>query len=196
MSATYASDRQESTAGGGFLIAAISVLCSILVLGGLYYATGTGERHKMALAGGQCEPNLSPSGLPCTTVSALKAQYRQMLNPDIQQLNADVAAYTANEGNNLAAAEAALSAQVKEAGALKAGLAQFPFPPVMAPKVKVLLQAIQVRVSLTVEQARSSSLAQLQSFNAQIDVASATVQTDMTAVGKALERPPTVAQEP
>jgi hypothetical protein len=186
----------ESTTGGGFLIAAISVLSGILVIAGLFYALGTGERHKVALAAGQCEPNLSPSGLPCTTVSMLKAQYRQTLNPYLQQLNADVAAYTANEGNNLAAAEAALSAQVKEADALDTSLAHFPFPPVIAPKVTVLLQAIQARVKLTAEQAQSSSLAQLQSFNAQIDAASATVQTDLTAVGRALEKPPTVAQEP
>jgi hypothetical protein len=197
MSATYARGRQiGSTSGGGLLIAAISVLCGILVLGGLYYATGTSQRHKMALAGGQCEPNLSPSGLPCTTVNTLKSDYRKMLNPDLQQLSTDVADYTDNEGNNLAAAEAALSAEVREADALNASFARFPFPPVVAPKVTVLMQAIQARVKLTAQQARSSSLAQLQSFNAQIDVASATVQTDLTAVGKAMEKPPTVDQEP
>jgi len=52
------------------------------------------------------------------------------------------------------------------------------------------------RANLTAEQARSSSLTQLRSFNHRVEVASAAVQTEMKLTLKALDTPPTVKQEP
>lgn len=192
----YARRGTEQAHAGGVIVAAISVLAAVLVAAGLWYAAGTGERHKVALAAAGCEPNLSPSGLPCTTVQMLTSQYTKMTTPAVQQLNADVAAYTASEGSSLAAAKAALMAEVTSATALARSLTRFPFPPAVVPEAKALIQAIDGRVKLIAEQAQSSSLGQLQSFNNQIDIASAAIQTDMTLVGKALDKPPTVAQEP
>ena len=42
---------------------------------------------------------------------------------------------------------------------------------------------------LTAEQARSSSLTKLRSFNQRVQVASVAVQTEMTLIGKALDSP-------
>jgi hypothetical protein len=195
MNATYASDRQRTT-GGGFIIVVISFLSAVVVLMGFWYATGTSERNKIGLAAAGCEPNLSPSGLQCTTYQTVAQQYTKITTQDIQQLNADVAAYTANEGNDLTAAETALTAEVKEANALDTSLVQFPFPPVVAPQATALMQATQASVKLIAEQARSTSLIQLQSFNNQVAAANAAVQTDMTLVGKALSKSPTAKQEP
>lgn len=197
MNATYArGGQQRMTAGGGVIIGIISLLCAVLVIAGFYYAAGTGERHKIGLAAAGCEPNLSPNGLPCTTWQTLSSQYVKMTTPVTQQLNADAAAYTANEGDNLAAAEVAVTAEVTSEHALDASLAQFPFPPAVAPVAKKLVEANDALAKLTAEQARSTSLILLTSFNAQVQAASAVVQTDMELVSKALAKPPTVNQEP
>jgi hypothetical protein len=178
------------------MLVIISSVAAVLVLAGLYYATGVGQRHKAALAAAECEPNLSPSGLQCTTVRMLVRQYGKITTPAIQQLNADVAAYTANETHNLAAAKAALRAEVTLASALDASLARFPFPPAIAPTAKALIRAIHARVTLTAKQARSASLARLRKFNVRVKAASAAVQAEMKLMGKIIATRPTVSQEP
>jgi hypothetical protein len=194
----YARRGQDPTKAAGYALAAISVLAAILLIAALFYATGIGARRKVLLAAGGCAPvpSLVKTGLDCTTEQELASQYTKITTPAVQQLNADLAAYTANEGNNLAAAEAALTADVTSATALDRSLARFPFPASIAPRAKTLIQAIQTSVKLTAEQARSSSIGQLQSFNDQIDAAGADVLTDLTLVGEAIARPPTAAEEP
>jgi len=187
---------EKSTRAGGVILATLAILCTFLVLWGLYYATGTGERHKVALAAAGCEPNLLSVNVGCTTVWMLESQWTKLTTSDIQQLNADVADYTISERRSLAGAKSALTAEVATAKALDTSLAQFPFPPVVAPSAKTLMQAIQARITLTEEQARSTSLAQLRSFNARIDASGAKIQTDMDLVHKALFTRPTAAQEP
>jgi len=201
MSETYATGGyptvgQEDTTVGGVIVSAMSILAAVLVIAGLAYATGTGARHKAALAAAECEPNLSPSGLQCTTVAMLTSQYTAIMNPARQQLNTDAAAYTANEEHHLAAAESALTAIVAAEHALDTRLTSFPFPPALAPVASALLQADQALATLTAEQARSSSLTQLRSFNPRVDLASAAVQAEMTLLRKALAVPPTANQEP
>jgi len=196
MSEISASGSEHGTTAGRVILMAISFLAAVLVLAGLSYATGTGVRHKAALAAAECEPNLSPSGLQCTTVQMLNSQYMAIVTPAVLQLNIDEAAYTANERHNLAAAEVALAAEVTSERALDARLAGFPFPPAVSPAGKALIQANQARATLTAEQARSSSLTQLHAFNQQVDVASTTVQREMKLVLKALGSRPTADQEP
>lgn len=198
MNEAYARRGQDPTKAAGYVLAAISVMAAILLIAALFYATGIGARRKALLAAGGCAPvpSLVKTGLDCTTEQDLASQYTKVTTPAVQQLNADVAAYTANEGNNLAAAETALTAEVTSATALDMGLARFPFPAAIAPRAKALIQAIQASVKLTAEQARSSSIGQLQSFNDQIDVAGAAFRADLTRVGEALAKPPTAAEEP
>jgi hypothetical protein len=187
---------EKSTRAGGVILAAVALLSTFLVIWGLYYATGTGERHKVALAAAGCEPNLLSVNVGCTTVWTLERQWTQLTTSDLQQLNADVADYTANARRNLAKAESALTAEVTTAKAFDTSLARFPFPPAVAPAAKALIRAIDARVKLTAEQARSSSLPQLRSFNGRIQIASAAVETDVKLVRKALYTRPTVNQEP
>jgi hypothetical protein len=59
----------------------------------------------------------------------------------------------------------------------------------MAPIAKALIQANQARAKLTAEQAQSSSLTQLRSFNHQIQTANAAVQADMKLLSQALASP-------
>jgi hypothetical protein len=175
---------------------AISFLAAVLVIAGLAYAAGTGGRHKAALAAAQCEPNLSPSGLHCTTVQMLTGQYAAITTPAMQQLSTDAAAYTASQKHHLTAAESALTAAVATEHALNAKLAGFPFPPAVAPTARALIHASQALAALIARQARSSSLTQLRSLNPRVAAASAAVQTDVKLVRHALATPPTASQEP
>jgi hypothetical protein len=190
MSEAYAREGQAQTTAGGVILVVSSILAALLVTAGLIYAAGTGARHEAALAAASCEPNLSPSGLPCTTAQMLASQYMAIMNPASQQLNTDMAAYTASEKHNLAEAEAALTAEVISERAFDTSLAAITFPPAIAPIAKALVRANQARAGLTAQQARSSSLTQLRSFNRRVQVAGAAVQTEMTLIGKALDSPP------
>lgn len=191
MSATYAAGGQEDTRAGRLILMVVSSLSAILVIAGLSYALGTGQRHEAALAAAGCVPSLSPSGLQCTTWQALENEYTGILTPASQQLSVDAAAYTASEGHNLAAAEAALTAEVTSEHAFDTSLEAVTFPPPIAAMAKALVQADEARAKLTAEQAASSSLTQLRSFNDRVQAASAAVQADLKLIGTALESRPT-----
>jgi hypothetical protein len=197
VSETYAAGgRQDQARVGGILIAAISILSAVLLIAALVYAAGTGGRHKAALAAAGCEPNLSPSGLPCTTVQMLTHRYRLIAAPALQQLATDVSAYAAKDRRNLTAARAALTAEVTVENALGASLARFPFPPAAIPRARALIVANQTSSRLAAQQARSSSLAELRSFNEQARAARAAVRVEINLVGRTLNVPPTASQEP
>jgi hypothetical protein len=197
MSQTYAVDRENRTVGGGLLLAAISLLSAAAVIAGLFYARGVDERRKVLLANDGCAPlTFQPTGLECTSVHDLVSQYNSVTNPILQQLNTDVAAYSASQFRNLATAKAALTAEVTLEHSLGTSLARFTFPPALTPLVKKLIDEDDALAKLTTEQAQSSTLAQLRSFNARSQVAGTAVETDIALVGKALAKPPAASQEP
>jgi hypothetical protein len=210
---------QEQTGAGRVVLMVSSSLAALLVIAGLIYATGTGARHKAAVAAAGCEPSLFISGMPCTTEQMMASQYEAIVTPATQQLNTEIAAYAVNERRDLAAAEADLSAEVVTEQAFDNSLAATTFTPqnraaadaliqhatssgtpvplaaaIFTPRVTViadaLIQANQARATLLAEQARSSSLTQLRSFNHRVQVASAAIQTEMKLIRKALDSPP------
>jgi len=189
MSETYAADGQRRMTTGGILIMVISGLSALLLVAALVYAAGIGPRHVAALAAADCEPNLTPAGMPCTTQPMLARRYAALMAPASQQLTTDAVAYAANERDHLTVAEAALKAEVMAERALGRSLAAFPFPPAVAPVAKRLIEANQARATLTAEQARSSSLTRLRSFNHRVQVAEAAVQAEMRLVAAAVDAP-------
>jgi hypothetical protein len=174
---------------GGVIITAVSCLSTLLLIGALVYAAGIGHRATTALAAADCEPNLSPAGQPCTTQPMLAARYAALFGPTSQQLATDAAAYAANEGDHLAVAEAALTAEAAAELALGRSLAAFPFPPAIAPVAKGLLQASQARVTLTADQARSSSLSRMRALNRQVQQANTAFETEVKLVRAAVDAP-------
>lgn len=222
----YARDDQEpSTTAGGVILTFVALLSTVLVIAGLIYATGMSARHKAAAATSFCEPALFITGLPCINQFMETRQYEGIVNPAIQQLISESAAYTANEHHNLAAAEAALNAEVSTEHALGTSLSALMYTPqskaasvglitnaasfgnpvpmaavIFTPQITVIADALvrdlQALAQLTGEQARSSSLSQLRSFNARIRAATIAVQGEMQLVHKAVETPPTASQEP
>ena len=212
----YARDGTERT--GGVILVVVSCLSAVLVIAGLLYATGTGARHQEAMLIAGCEPSLFFSGLPCTTQQMVISQYEATVNPAIRQLTADTAAYRTNENRHLVAAEAALTAEVSTEQALDSSLAAMTFTPdnraralqlitgaemngnpvpsaaiTFTPRMTVvadaLIQADQALVTLTAEQARSSSLVQLRSFNPRAAAAGAAVRAEMKRLGQAVHAP-------
>jgi hypothetical protein len=193
----------ETLAGGGHgraadgvILVVISVLAAALVIAGLSYAAGASGRHKAALAAAGCEPNLSPSGLQCTTMQTLTSRYMAIATPAIQQMNTGAAAYRGNERHHLAAAEAALTAEVTSENEFDTSLARFPFPPAIVPVARALIQASHARARLIAEQARSSTLPQLRSFNDRVKAASVAVKAEIRLIRTDLDVRPTADQEP
>ncbi len=231
MSDTYAPDGyarggQDDTRVGAFIITVVSVLSAVLVLAGLIYATGTGTRHNAAVLAGDCEPSLFISGLPCTTQQMVMSQYEAVVTPASKLMNAEMAAYLANERHHLVAAEAALTAEAASVQALDNSLAAMAFTPqnraralslitnaasngnptvpsaaiTFTPQMTVianaLIQADQALVKLTAQQARSTTLVELRSFNPRAEAASAAVQTEMKLLRNAVDAPLTASQQP
>ena len=188
-SETYAQGRRRQPTAGGIMIMISSCLSALLLIGAISYALGIGGRERAALAAAGCEPTLTPSMQPCTTQPILASQYLAVITPATQQLNTDAAAYAASEGGHLAVAEAALKAEVTSERALDASLTAFAFPPAIAPLARALIRANQARATLTAEQARSSSLSRMRSFDHQVQLADAAVQTQMRLVRNAVDTP-------
>jgi hypothetical protein len=224
MSEIYSDDYERETVGG-FLVVAISILSGILVLAGLLYAAGTSSRHKTALAVNNCEPSMSPSGLPCNTQQMVISEYNGIVNPASKLLAADMAAYNVNEKRHLAAAEAALASEVATERALDNSLAAAAYTPqnysnaialittafdgggstpgaaiLLTPQATAIANAAvrdnEALATLTAQQARSTSLTRLRSFNTRVGADTAAVQAEMKLIGKTLATPITAAQEP
>jgi hypothetical protein len=211
----YARGGQEDTRSGALIITVVSVLSAVLVLAGLIYAAGTSARHKAAVLAAGCEPSLFISGLPCTTRQMVISQYEGIVNPAIKQLTADTAAYRTNEQHHVVAAEAALTSEVATEQALDNSLAAMAFTPqnraralslittaastvpsaaiTFTPQMTViadaLVQANQALAKLTAQQARSTKLTQLRSFNPRTEAAGAAVQNEMKLLGEAVDGP-------
>ena len=88
---------------------------------------------KVALAAAQCEPNLLSINVGCTTVQMLNSQYKNIADPVAQQVNADVADYTASETHNLTAAETALKAEVTPGERVRHEPGPIPIPALRRP---------------------------------------------------------------
>jgi hypothetical protein len=224
MSEIYADDYEPETFGG-FLVVAISILSGILVLAGLFYATGAHARNQSALALNNCEPSQSPSGLPCNTQQMVISEYSGIVNPASKLLAGDMAAYKIDEGRHLAAAESALTSEVATERALDTSLAAIAYTSqnyanainlitiafdsgantpgaaiLLTPQATAVANAAirdnQALAALTVQQAQSTSLIKLRSFNSRIEADTAAVEAEMKLVGKTLAAPITAAQEP
>ena len=215
----YARGGRENTTAGGVILMIASFLATILVIAGLIYALGTSARHTAAVLAADCEPTLYLMRLLCITQQMVISQYEATVNPAVKQLTADTAAYRTNEARHLVAAEAALTAEVGTEQALDNSLAAMAFTPqnraravalitnasstgnqtppsasiTFTPRMTVVANALiqdnQALIKLTAEQARSTSLTQLRSFNAKTEAAGAAVLTEMKLLRAAVHAP-------
>jgi hypothetical protein len=120
--------------------------------------------------------------------------YTAMAAPADQALTAEVAGYTRNQRDNLAAAESDLRREVKTESAFDDQVGDFTFPNAAVAAGEALVQADAKRVKLLTLQAKSASLSQLQSFDARDRAADAAVAAQVRVIRQDLGLPPVSAQ--
>jgi hypothetical protein len=120
--------------------------------------------------------------------------YTAMAAPADQALTTEVAGYTHNQRNDLAAAESDLKREVKTESAFDDQAGDFTFPNAADAAGDALLQADQKRVKLLTLQAKSASLPQLQSFDARDQAADAAVAAQVKVIRQDMGLPPVTAQ--
>lgn len=171
MSETYARGGQRPATAGGLILLLSSSLAAVLVVAGLMYARGSTARHNAEVI---------------ANAKLVTSQFMKIWLPARQKLKADQVAYNRNQRRNLAAAESALMAEVTSERAFGTDLALIVFPDAAAAPAAALITANQARAKLTAEQAQSSSLTQLRSFNNRVAVASAAVNREVKLIRQIL----------
>jgi len=167
MSETYARGGQRPATAGGLILVLSSLLAAVLVIAGLMYARGSTARHNTEVV---------------ANAQQVTSQFMKILLPAREKLKAGQVAYNRNQRHNLPAAESALMAEATSERAFGAALAEIEFPDAVATAGAALVTDNQARANLTAEQARSSSLTQLRSFNGRVAAASAAVQKEIKLI--------------
>jgi hypothetical protein len=137
----------------------------------------------------------SPQVKAVSTVSAaqlhaLAVRYMAIAEPANERLDHEVGGYRDNSRHDLTAAEAELRAEVATEQQFDRQLSRMPFPLPVAATAHALIGANQIRIGLTSQQARSSSIAQLRSFDRRHHAADAAVEVQVRAIRQALGLPP------
>jgi hypothetical protein len=189
MNATAETDAGRQEEIGKVILMVASSLAALLVIAGLIYAVGTNGRSQAAIAAAGCYPGTGSEARACMTEPMLHSEYMGIMTPATQQMTLDEDAYTASEGNDLAAARTALTAEMTSIDAFDTGLSGMEFPSDMTAIANAVMSASRARVNLLTEQAQSASLTQLRSYNHRAQEASASVQTEMSLLLKAVDAP-------
>ena len=129
---------------------------------------------------GTATPALSPSA----------ARYLAIAGPANHRLEIANDGYKKDELTNLAAASADLRSEVATETSFDEQLAHIPFPLSVASIARAVILANEQRGALTARQARSTSLAQLRSFDARHRAKDAAVEVQVRLLRKALHLPP------
>ena len=130
----------------------------------------------------------SAAGPPALSPSA--ARYLAIATAANHRLEIANDGYKKDELGNLVAARADLRSEVATETSFDTQLAQIPFPRSDATIVRALIRANEQRGALTARQARSTSLAQLRSFDARHAATDAAVEVQVRLIRKALHLPP------
>jgi hypothetical protein len=121
---------------------------------------------------------------------SLASRYLAIASPANHRLDVEVDGYTDAQHDNLAEARSDLRAEVATEQWFDMHLAEIRFPPYIAVIARSLIQINQQRAAMTTLQARSTSLAQMRSFNREHAAADAAVEDEVKAIRRALNLPP------
>jgi len=160
------------------MIVAASLLAALLVVLAVMYAFA--PRHSGASSGPGAASTLSRSATRYLAI-ATAANHRLEIAND---------GYKKDELSNLAAAKADLRSEVATETSFDEQLAQIPFPLSIASIVRALILANEQRGTLTARQARSTSLAQLRSFDRRHRAKDGAVEVQVRLLRKTLHLPP------
>ena len=124
-----------------------------------------------------------------TQLHRLAARYLAIAGPANERLDHEVDGYQDESRHDLAAAEAELRAEAATELQFDRHLSRIPFPLPIAATAQALIAANQARIGLTSQQARSSSLARLRSFDRRHHAADAAVEVQVRFIRQALGLP-------
>jgi hypothetical protein len=125
-----------------------------------------------------------------TQLHRLAARYLAIAGPANERLDHEVDGYQDESGHDLAAAEDELRAEAATELRFDRQLSRIPFPLPAAAAAQALIAANQTRIGLTSQQARSSSLGRLRSFDRRHHAADAAVEDQVRFIRQALGLPP------
>jgi hypothetical protein len=136
-----------------------------------------------------------PAGRAGTAASpgalkALAAAYLSVAEPANRRLDTENDGFSDHEHGDLAAAESDLRAEAATERRFDQQLSKIRFPPGIAVPVRALLQANIRRITLTLRQARSSSVSELLSFTPRHQAADAAVEARVKVIRRDLGLPP------
>jgi hypothetical protein len=130
------------------------------------------------------------STVSAAQLHALAARYLAIARPANERLDHEVDGYEDNSHRRLAAAEADLRAEAATEHQFDRQLSRIRFPLPIAAMAQALIGANQIRIGLTSQQAKSSALAQLRSFDHRHHAADAAVETQVRSIRQDLGLPP------
>jgi len=195
---------RELARAGGSIITAASLAAAFCITFVITYGANTGNRS----SGGQ-----AAQLAPVTHLNTLAAKYKTIAAAANQQLAVDASNFAASENGNLAAAKAALLAEVAASRSFDDSLAKWlaewkqtyaaaknaqrqapfpvsiPYPASVAATGQALIQADQAREAVLVQEASSMSLGQLQSFKGQDQTAGSALANQVAALRTVLRLP-------
>jgi hypothetical protein len=123
-------------------------------------------------------------------LKALAAAYLAVAKPANRRLDTENDGFSDEEHGDLAAADSDLRAEAATERRFDQQLSTIGFPPQIAVPVQALIQANARRITLTLRQARSSSVSGLLSFAHRHQAADAAVEAQVKVVRRDLGLPP------
>ncbi len=120
----------------------------------------------------------------------LAAAYLAIARPANHRLDSEVDGFTDHEHGDMAAAESDLQAEAATEQRFDQLLGQIRFPAQITVTARGLIQANARRITLTLRQARSTSVAGLLSFTRRHQAADAAVEAQVRIIRRALGLPP------
>jgi hypothetical protein len=155
-------------------------------------AAGCAASRPTAAPGPEPSRPTSPasSAVPSAHVTALADTYMGIAVPANHSLDVEVDGYTDEEHSDLGTAEADLRAEAATIRVFDQHLGQIRFPPGMAATARALIRVNQLRATLIDQQARSSSITELESFDRQHHALDASVEIPVKILRRDLRLPP------
>lgn len=123
-------------------------------------------------------------------MKTLAAAYLAIARPANHRLDNEVDGFTDHEHGDMAVAESDLRAEAATEQRFDRLLSHIRFPPAIAVTARALIQANARRITLTLRQARSSSIAALLSFAHRHQAADAAVEAQVKVIRRDLGLPP------
>ena len=178
----YQAGEQTPRTGIALLVAG-SLLAGVLVILAVLYAGN--------FDGWRNIPKPPPPSAADAQLAAAAHRYLAIANPANQKLANEVTAFTASERSNLAAASAALKAEVATSTQFDRELAAIKFPAAAEAIARDLIQANQARGRVLARQARAKTLAAMRALDARSAAAGAAAEAQVNRIRVALHLPST-----